>query len=185
MKYRFVKLKDIKLNLEYTWMLECDSFEILQSHNEKCMHIVIEKGLADLFNKEPHHLKTEWASGITQLQEITGDSLIKSAITLENNVIGGKIKAMFRFGSIYIRENGSYMVMHSDIEVMDVIERDELIYPQYTLKDIKITQWKGGTHFYAKVGNVEVSDENDNYKWNTYSEAKKHAENFVKNYIRN
>lgn len=59
----------------------------------------------------------------------------------------------------------------SDKEIAD---REEV------LKDkIDIHRWPDGTHFYAKVGKLDVVDDDGNVKWNTYKKAMKAAKKFI------
>ena len=51
----------------------------------------------------------------------------------------------------------------------------------YTEKDIKITKFEGGRHFYATIAGVEVLDEFGGRKWNTYQYAEEMAIKFLSN----
>ena len=70
------------------------------------------------------------------------------------------------------------------MEIIKTIEKDELIFPteedftQYTENDISINKWQGGNHFYAKVGNFDVSIDNI-VKWNTHDNAMENAKIFM------
>lgn len=87
---------------------------------------------------------------------------------------------MIRFGNILLRENSSYMIFNEDrYEILESFDREEMIYPHYSESDIKITQWKGGQHYYAKLGNMTVVDEDGNQKWDSFNEAYKQAKMFL------
>ena len=67
-------------------------------------------------------------------------------------------------------------------EIVERVYSDEFVFPTKhlaTIDDVRIIQWPGSLHFYAKVGKVDVVDSRGNQKWNTEEEAKKEAENFI------
>jgi len=40
-------------------------------------------------------------------------------------------------------------------------------------------RWGGGEHWYAKIGIIDIVDENGNQKWNTYGEAKQASLDYI------
>ena len=48
--------------------------------------------------------------------------------------------------------------------------RENLVFPDYTIADIRIKQFEKGQHYYAYVGDTQLRD-GDKLKWNTYAEA--------------
>ena len=111
--------------------------------------------------------------------DIKGTSFIKESTTLENKVYQGKVNTLLKGYILLLRENGSYMVINDSIKIINTFYNDELIYPNYTLDDIKIKRWDGGKHYYAKIGNMEVVIDGIN-KWNTPQRAREMAEQFFK-----
>ena len=75
---------------------------------------------------------------------------------------------------LVIQKNGSYFSCKK--EEIKIIENSKL-----SEKDIKITRWKNGKHWYAKVGMHDVIDEKGNVKWNSFDEAYKEAKKFLNN----
>jgi hypothetical protein len=179
MKYKFVIIRDKTLpHLKYSWMLECNDVQTLLDHNDKYMHTEIEKGVKDWFSSnggKTDHLTTNWSSVIYSTMLSNGKNFINTSCELENKIINNKINAVNEYGTIYLRENGSYMLHTSHYEVISFIEKDYLLYPEYSEKDIKISQWINGTHWYAKIGKMDVVSEDGTAKWNTYEEAYKEA----------
>lgn len=84
-------------------------------------------------------------------------------------------------GIIYICKNTAIRPLDENSIVIIHNEKynDKLIFPSYTLKDIKVQQWKGGKHWYATVGGMQVERRN-RIKWNTPKEANQVAEEFLK-----
>jgi hypothetical protein len=67
-------------------------------------------------------------------------------------------------------------------EVVDTVEKDVLTYPEEerpTISDVRVIQWKGGEHYYAKIGKLDVLDEFGNQKWSSEEEALDAAEWFI------
>lgn len=48
--------------------------------------------------------------------------------------------------------------------------RDNLVFPDYAIADIRIKQFEGGKHYYAYVGDTQLRN-GDELKWDTYNEA--------------
>jgi hypothetical protein len=183
MSYTFVKIKDTHYNIDYPWILECNNIETLMEHTEKYMGTTIEKGVKDWFDINKNstttkdgyryvpHMTTYWCSHVKTLMDINGSSFIEQSTKLENQVFQGKLKQLFNGKTLYLREFGSYMVDSDSHVITNKIVTDKMVYPEYSEKDITIKQWSGGTHYYAKIGNMDVVDEDGNQKWDTYDEA--------------
>lgn len=48
--------------------------------------------------------------------------------------------------------------------------RKDLVFPNYTIADIRIKQFEKGQHYYAYVGDTQLRN-GEKLKWNTYNEA--------------
>ena len=59
------------------------------------------------------------------------------------------------------------------------IHKSDLVFPEFTEKDIKIERFPDGQHYYAYVGSSQVRD-GDVLKWDTYDEAYRHAKEYIK-----
>lgn len=197
MSYKFVKLHDTRTGLDYPWILECKNMATLMEHTEKCMGHTIREGVQDWFDKQKQSIKlkedytyvphytTRWAGVAQSFAEMKGTNFIKESTLLENEVHKGKSFAVIEGKTLYLREMGSYMVHTDSIEVTDIFESDTLVYPEYAESDIKITKWPSGSHFYAKIGNMDVIDKDGNQKWNTHKRAYEVALNELKNIEKN
>lgn len=64
------------------------------------------------------------------------------------------------------------------LEYDQFVWRKELVFPNYTVNDIRIEKFRGGSHFYAYIGDTQLRDR-DKLKWNTYQEAYDFAINVV------
>ena len=178
--YKFVKLEDEKLHMKHGWILEATDISTILEHTDKYMSTVIEKGIQDYFRNQKYHPNTDWRGMIESMAKIQESTPLSASILLENKVLQGKIKTFLKFGVIYLRENGSYMTTYDGLSETDVIfQGDKMIYPNYTKDDIKVRQWDKGVHYYATIGNFNVT-QNGVPKWSTYDKAYEVALKYLK-----
>jgi len=69
----------------------------------------------------------------------------------------------------------SYFTPSKDAKIKIISEKEV-----YTVDDIRIISWDGGTHFYAKIDLIDVVIDGEQ-KWNTEKEAKDKANEFLNN----
>ena len=183
MGYNFVKIKDNRTGLKYPWILECKDLITLVEHTDKCMGHTIKEGVQDWFKKQSkfQHFTTDWAFTCDNFAKMRGENFIMASTRLENEVWAGKVSQLFKGRTLYLREIGSYMIDSPNFQITDRLVSDTLVYPGYTKEDIKITKWDGGTHYYAKIGKMDVIDREGNQKWNSRWEAQQAAEEELHN----
>lgn len=91
---------------------------------------------------------------------------------LENNFVDyisrGRIIAINPVNGV------SHFTLTSTAEYEILSEKDK-----YTEADIKLLRWKGGVHWYAKIGYIDVVIDGEQ-KWNTRWIAEKKAKQFLK-----
>lgn len=95
------------------------------------------------------------------------------------------IKIFSERGTLHVNSVGGFYAAESTAHtVLDTIEKDVFEFPieDKTSKGmysdgIAISQWFGGTHYYAKIGDMDVVWEGEQ-KWDTYDEAAKAARAF-------
>lgn len=186
MMYKFVKLKCGRTNLMHSWMLECNDALTLIEHNNKYMATEIEDGVHDVFTveNEYRHLRTDYGRGIQQLADIREQSLLDAAIGMESLITEGKVRVLNTHGHLLLRENGTYMLHNDTDTIVEEMLSDEMLYPNYTLEDIRVKQWQGGVHWYAHIGKLSVSM-NGESKWNTQSYARQMAVEYFNTIIKN
>jgi hypothetical protein len=89
-------------------------------------------------------------------------------------------KLLNEFGVLYIQYCGSYMFKKEGNIERDEMESDSIVYLKKVLKsDIKISQFEGGKHFYARIKGQDV-DFKDTNKWNTFEGAENAVKAFIK-----
>lgn len=72
-----------------------------------------------------------------------------------------------KYGACYINSVGGSTY---SIEQDNFCRRKNLVFPQFTEKDIRVKRFDKGTHFYAYVGDIQVR-QGDKLKWDNYDEA--------------
>ncbi len=81
------------------------------------------------------------------------------------------IKDLRERGAVYFNFKGGKT---HGVTAKQFCRRKNLIFPQYKEADIRISQFTGGTHYYAYVGDMQIRD-GETLKWNSYEEAYKKA----------
>lgn len=177
-KFQKVQLNWKGITTDYDWMLVLESIEQLIDYHEKTMAAQIPATWKNLDEVSEHraHINTSLGMMINFSSEAAEGkkSLIKLTSLIGGKIFEAKAKGILNTGKIYINKNGGYFPHSKDITVLEETFIEELIFPQYTLNDIYVKQWDGGTHWYAYVGGnpVEIDGEN---KWNTEEEAMRKA----------
>ena len=78
--------------------------------------------------------------------------------------------------TIFVNGVGGYNLSQ---EIKRAYQKEGYDFPCFSEKDIRITQWPNGIHFYAYIGDLEIKDELGNIKWNTRTEAEEQARKYV------
>lgn len=105
-----------------------------------------------------------------------GGSILDGFIYLNMESGLSQYENLKQYGSIYINRNGGSTC---DLEYTQFCRRKNLVFPEFSTKDIRITKFKNGTHYYAYVGDVQVRD-GDILKWDTQDDAYSAAITFFK-----
>ena len=187
MKYKFVKVKMTACpTINYKrWYLYCDNLETMSEHFEKIFGAGVRDGIQDFINDKngrPAHYVTDWANIISFIgPELYGQKPLLASTTLENKTYRDRCKYILDGKPLLLGDAFSYM-LSDGFEIIKEVETDNLDFnvAGYTEDDIRIIKWPNGTHFYAKIGNIDVCDDDGNYKWNYESYAKRAAKNMLK-----
>jgi hypothetical protein len=173
--YTFVKIKNTynNLNIVYKYVLEAHSVNDIIEHTKKYLYPQIEDGIQDSITGSRSHPSTMWRSATEQLARINEVSLMDSSIQLENCIIQGKVKNLLKFGKIYLSKNGSYFLPSKTMKIVATKKCETLDYPDnfFTKKDIKISKWPKGIHWYVRIGEADVREKDGTNKWLSYNRA--------------
>ena len=204
MNYRFVKIKRGKFEIWYfnprTRDQVIDHFNIIFGAEikdgmrdfVKGIHVYQDKNDPDKVLIKREHPTTPFLRAVEVYMQTMGGTFIEAAVKLENETLQQRLKSFDSGKEMYL-DNG--VVETRLIDTDKIIEEyfsDNLVYPQDTylrLEDVRYMQWNmpdlnmKGTHWYAKIGKLDIVDEHNNMKWDTKEEAEKAAEWFIRNKI--
>lgn len=197
--FTFVKLtvKTRGMELEYGWVLKISSFMELINYqmcnsqmaeafldHSRCVKASSEykrqptkNDPSETWTMRPHY-ENVMAHTVAVTADLKDKSFIKAMCDLSEEIFKGQMTSLEREGTIYIQHTGSYMSWppETDIWEEETWERSHMVFPDSD--EIKILQWPQGTHWYAKIGNVDVVIDGEE-KWDTYDEADVAAKRFV------
>ena len=111
-------------------------------------------------------------------------SILETASNMLQDAYKARVDTLRKYGECFLA-NGVQQFGYNDthFEISEVVFSDEFQYPNTVMateKDVRIIRWDGGTHYYAKVGRLDVVDGRGNQKWGTEAEAKAAAIEFIK-----
>ena len=201
--YKFVKIKRRGSNNSGCWYFQPQTEEQVIEHFKTIFGREIREGVRDRFKgthlikdkSEPdgfwvyhEHPTTPWARAVEPLHCLFGGIWVEHAARLENEVLNNRIRD-FRKGNKMYFDNGviETFLVEGD-EIVDEVEKDTLEFPreaQHSIDEVRYMQWNmpdlptKGSHWYAKVGNIDIKDKDGNMKWNTKAEAEEAAKWFI------
>lgn len=113
-------------------------------------------------------------AAIIQAQNMEGTFL--DGIRGLNMEIGMKeLKDIREYGAVYINPVGGSTF---SVDYTQFCRRKELIFPNFRKEDIRVKQFRGGSHWYAYIGDMQVRN-GEELKWNTKEAAQRVAESIV------
>jgi hypothetical protein len=198
----FIKVKDTRTGIEYDWMADIQSIPDLMeleeqflSRNAWCVKdYLMSKDYADqvnmVFEGNPvsrqnrvdhchpqNKLYHFLSASVFQFPESKKFTPMVFFAEKLDEVVKGKVKDLAKHGRILINQNGGYFYWHDGLSVLDTCKNNK--FPQYALKDVKVSKWPEGTHWYITVnGCAVVVDGMEKWKSekNAWDAAKKWVE---------
>lgn len=170
------------------WWLKIDSVEKLIDYHQKT-----EKLYADCLIDYMHHAdeykKTGNYScfdnirtvGIVMFAEKRSLTIIDAIIQFRLDVSLSQLNYIHDYGAIAINKVGGYHFLESK-DYTEFVNRKGLIWPDFKMSDIRISQFPGGQHWYIHIGDVELRN-GTQMKWDNREEAYNYAKSFVKEVI--
>lgn len=86
-----------------------------------------------------------------------------------------ELETVKRYGAVFINPAGGHT---HGIKTVQFCRRKQMIFPTFCRSDIRAEQFKGGKHWYAYIGDMQVRN-GDIMKWDTEEEAWRAAEELV------
>lgn len=186
MAFTFV-LKD-KGTKKQGWWLKITNVDELFDYYEKTMATRNSRVLENyIYGKEwnpnsvehaPHYKEAPITQDIVIYGANNNHNILQAITEFQAMVISNQLKGLRENGAIYINKLGGYHSSDTTDKEFSEIHKSKLVFPEYDRKDIRISRFPYGNHYYAHVGNVEVKD-GDKIKWNTYEEAYRQAEKYL------
>ena len=127
----------------------------------------------DSANKPIDFKNMKLESYAEMMQEKTGRGAIHWMADFESKTRVAMIKWVANGHSLMVNEKGGWCFLNGDSKIEWLGEK------QLSELDIKITQFRHGDHYYAKIGKTDVVDEDGSVKWNTYRQAEEKAKQFL------
>jgi len=193
MKHTYCKVEckhpQIEKPMEYGWMLKVSSVEALMDY--LMTDVRWKEGFSDVikskpFNPNGDHHRTRVGSSLSVLSEMTGDSLIDTLIKFSTDAQDAKFKLLKESGCIYIGEVGGFFPKGKGVKELKKVSYEGNPHKGFwALKDnediltskARYMQWTNGSHWYAKIGNVDVRVDG-HQKWGTKWEAQEAVKKF-------
>ena len=174
------------LPMSYPYLLEIKSEGDMLEYLTGIAQKHFDAGVVDVFTtlkkKAGQHCDTPFGNYAHCLMSFSGKSTVGALMQGAADITSVLRTTYEKHGIVYAQEIGSFFGAFTEPEVHDEVPYSPgAPWPQverYTDDDIRLTQWTGGSHWYARVGSheVEVSGET---KWATANEAATHAEAFM------
>lgn len=187
-KYHFVLIGDPNDTKEKKiWYLHPTSKQILYEHWETYVKRFLSEGIQQvtnaIFGYYKQHYTHSFAGLIDTRCRITGEAPIIAALKLENELLNNRINSFNADEPIYFDKGATTFMLRKPYEILGEKWSDKMIFPDDenpTEDDIRIIQWPGGQHYYAKIGSLDVVDEDGNQKWDNRDEALIAAQRFIR-----
>jgi hypothetical protein len=120
------------------------------------------------------HCTTKLGNITHSISGIKGQGWLITLTELMGNVSAKRLMYICEGKKLAINNSGGYFPIPNDAQI-------ELLPDYiYTEKDINITQFEGGKHWYATVGGIDVIDDFFGRQFNTYDYAHQTAIKFMK-----
>lgn len=107
--------------------------------------------------------------------KLRGTSVVHELGRFNEMLLKGLWTALEEHGRVFINDTGGYFFPIPEMEITGETEISEWVFPTAS---IRVFQWPNGTHWYAKIGDLDVVDRYDKQKWDTKEEAQRHADWF-------
>ena len=109
-------------------------------------------------------------------------SMFETANQMLFDAYHARVRTLEKYGECYLA-NGvtQFGYNEENFEICERVFSEEFVYPTQrlaTMDDVRIIQWPGGAHYYAKIGNLDVVHDGKQ-KWDSEIEVKKAAYWFI------
>lgn len=160
----------------HVWFLKIDSLETLNDYLKTVWHIRLDDMIYDIRRiKEKLHLTSDIAVLCETLATAKGTDVISEFMQIQKQQHINMSHAIIEGNTLYVNPAGGYC---TSINVINRLQKENIHWPIFSEKDIRIKQWPHGEHYYAYIGPVQVKLD-DKYKWDSESDARMAAMTYV------
>jgi len=162
-------------NMEYTNMILIETMEDLYEYFETIATTRVKDAAQDILEtaKTGGHNRTRIGGFAQTMANHTNQGAIMVLCDLVGKVQASQIMKVAQGIKLAINPGGGYFPIPENAKVK------KIAVCKYTEKDINITKFDGGKHYYATIGGAEVIDEWGDKKWNTYEFAEKTSKKYL------
>jgi hypothetical protein len=194
MKYKFIltQITNVPSIIQWGWLID-NTLSLMEF-----IEIKQKRQAVDYFKAKKEAIKNEhciesgtcainWLFTIKKaFSENKKTTIIDDFYLMHDEFIKPIIETYKETGGLFVWSNLFAFAPTGGYTYLKEITKSKLIFPgtTYSKEDIRIIQWRGGKHWYAKIGNYDV-EINNNSKWDTYNSAYKAACNYLKEYENN
>lgn len=199
--YKFVRFRAKNTGKLTDWFLEVKDMATLNEHTKRVFTPTMQEGLNDCLRRWTDAIfkykgimmqhstnavaqtienitRMQYEPGAMAFHQVANQMMVEAITGRGQDIMNGK--------TLYL-SNGvvCYLFSPELAEIADTEENDRLVYPGYkkpTIDDVKFIQWENGTHWYAKLGGIDIVDKEGNQKWNSKAEAERVVKEWLKNY---
>ena len=191
-EYRFVKVEAIepREDAKPVWYFSPQSVKQIDEHWRKYPASVIRKGSRHIAHRifkgeklDGTNVFNEFEEAVHRIHPITENMLISDMVQLESIAYSNRINDFENGRDIYLTKGMPVVTIDTRFyHITEELYKDELTFPDEekpTMDDVRYMQWDGGWHWYAKIGDLDVTDKYNNQKWNTKEEAEEAAKWYI------
>ena len=109
---------------------------------------------------------------------------IDATLVFKEQIVNDQLNELKSGNTLAINKMGGYWVLKPE-EVngenkaySQWCRKREMVFPNFTKRELKIKKFPLGNHWHAYLGDVQLRD-NDKVKWNTYEDAYEYAKQFI------
>lgn len=153
-----------KMKLNYGWLFDIQDYDDLHAWWDNVYKNIAQKD----FNEAMKYKEGKaHANVLAQLAELWGLDLISALSRLQSDRGNGMAQVLDEHHRLFVNSVGGYFGWSDALQLSGTHDIDIWALPE---ESIRIIQWPGGEHFYAKIGNDDVVVDGEQ-KWETKAAA--------------
>lgn len=165
----WLKLDSIEKLTDYHQKTGTGKFEnaLLMYLNEGSPEEILEKLSLEGRIEKMNNRDFKYLQGAVMQAEKNHGSIIDGFRWLNMEIGMNQMEDIRKYGAVYLNSVGGHTFL---LNYTQFCRRKELVFPNYSKKDIRIKRFEGGFHYYAHIGDLEVRD-GERMKWDNYEDA--------------